>query len=796
MARTDFEKPDHIYSALNPTVRLWALIALVFSACGFWSCNSTDGDVYTVTIKLDSSRVGKFDSMRVEIYNGEAPAPGGSVKPVQVATLPVSSTTREITIELSGKVHKDFSIVVTGFDETGIAYRKLHNVEGYASPDSTAPSILLVTRIVAQDLDLGVGETRKPTLSFTPNDAADKRILFRSLDSTVAKVAGDSLDAIEGLKTGQTTITATTADTAIKVAFTVTVQNRVIRVKGIVGGALRGLVGDTLDADLTWNPADANEKGITLRSLDSTIVRVSGERLVTQRLGKAEVEATTSDGDFKDTFEVSVERPVFATDVRPITTIKCAPCHVPGTALNFQDSLTLLLNGSKALDRLESPPGDPNKMPVNNAPNGDLSPRQLAVMLEWLNARIVRLKGASVATDSVKLGAAKDPVIVWDPVNATNKSFTLTSLDSDFVVISGAQLVGKAVGQAQVQLRTLEKDLLVTFLVKVVPIHVDSVSIADTTATVGDTIVPDIHFHPSNATTQTYSLTKLRPASTITSLLPSKRIVATALGKDTLIATSTDGAKVDQFVVTVGPVKPTKVSGPDTNGTTAGVLVVPRLVWVPANTTDKGYSLVIAPADTAIAAVRSATQLQGKAVGTVNVTVVSAADSTVKGVIKFTVGPVPVVSFTAAPITTYPAMTLNPVLTWNPANATNKAFTLTSLDTSKVKIVLNQAATVKLGAATVRVISTDSGKTTPWSITIIRTPFTTGIKPSIVTHCGACHNSSDAPTNWQDSATAVLNRAEMLRRTGLPAGDPERMPPTGTVPSADLSIIRTWLSQE
>lgn len=794
MAKTDFENPGNILSVSKPALRAWAVFALFLIACGLWSCNTNGTDVYSVTVKLDSSRVGKFDSVRVEIFNGDAPAPGDSAKPVQVTTLPLSSTSREITIELSGEVQKDFSIVVTGFDGNGIVYRKLHSVEGYASPDSTRPSILLVTRVEAEDLVLGIGETRKPVLSFTPDDAADKRVVLRILDSTIVAAVGDGLDALKGLKFGQTTVTAATADTAVKASFTVTVS--AVEVTRLESDSLTLAVGDSVSPVVEVIPANASDKEYTIESTDSTVVRVHGKAVKALRVGKAGLILASRDGGSVDTIAVTVRFPLFIPDVKAITTIKCAPCHVPGTALNFQDSLTLLLNGSKSLDRLERPDGDPKKMPVNNAPNGDLTPRELEVMLNWLNARIVRLNGVTVANDSLQLGQTKDPSITWNPANATNTSYTLTSLDTAFVVISGAQIEGKALGQAQVQLRTLEKDLLVTFLVKVIPIHVDSISISDTTATVGDTIVPEILFHPANATTQTYSLSKLRSASTVTSLLPGKRIIAAALGKDTLVATSTDGSKVDQFVVTVGPVLPTKVSGPDTNGIAAGALVIPRLVWMPANTTNKNYTLVIAPADTAKAAVRSGTQLQGKAVGTVSVTVVSAADTTVRGVIKFTVGAVPVISLSAAPITTYPSKVLNPVLTWNPANATDKTFTLTSSDTSKVKIVANQATTGRLGAATVTVKSTDGGKTAPWNITVIRTPFTTGIKPLMVTNCGACHNSSHAPTNWQDSATAVLNRAEILRRTALPLTNAEHMPPDTTVPPADMAILKSWLSQE
>ncbi|HKP98387.1 MAG TPA: hypothetical protein VJ385_21835 [Fibrobacteria bacterium] len=939
-------------------VRLPVLAAMLLACLAVWSCNTGNADdVYTVTFKLDSTRVGKFDSIMVQIYNGPAPGPGDTLKPVQVEVIKVAPTTKEVTIELNGKVKKDFSVVITGFSGKDIAYRNLHAIDGFTAPDTSKPAVLLITRIDAEDLTLSVGETRAPNLTFTPDSAGDKRFVLTSKDSTIVKAEGDLLvgmkagtakviastpdhivsfefnvtvtvvrvaelkadslflkvgdttkpaitvlpanatdksyrlessdssvfktvgasvvalkagkarlfmassdggaedtlavevrvavaglsgkdlvketgdtfapilewtpadathqeytlsskdsaivavrgDSLEAKAVGTATVVATSEDGDFMAEFGIEVKKKVFRVVGVKGKDLRGVVGDTLVPDLTWNPANSSDKGFTLRSLDTAKLGFSEERILAKALGKGDIELTTSDGGIKDTFSVSVEVANFKLDVLPITTLKCAPCHVPGTTLNFQDSVTLLLNGVKALDRLERPVGDPAKMPVAGAPNGSLDSRQLGTILEWLNARVVPLKGVMVANDTVKLGKAKDPVITWNPANASNKSFTLTSLDTSKVEVIGSQLVGKALGQAQVQLRALEGDRLVTFSVTVIPIAVDSIRIADTTASIGDTVIPVIQFNPYDATNQTYSLSKLRPASLITTVLPGKRIVAQDTGKDTLVAVSVDGSKVSQFVMTVGPLLPTAISVPDTNGTANGPLVTPRLIWKPANTTNKAYTLTINPADSGIAAVRTlGTQIQGKTEGVINVTAVSTVQPSVTATFKFTVGPVPVEGLSAAPTTATPGQSLTPTITWTPANATNKSFTMVSNDTSKVKIAAGLAVTYKLGTTTVTVTSVNGSKTAPWSINIIRSPFTPTIKPIIVTHCGVCHNSSVVSFNWQDSATSVLNRLEILRRINLLVDAPGHMPPKDSLQlnAANLTILRNWMSQE
>src|SRR5690606_5344389 len=105
----------------------------------------------SVTLKLDSARIGKFDSVRVEIYNGQAPGPGDTVRPAQVKVIPLTSTDDEFTVRLSGAVRKDFSVVVTGFDGDAVAYRKLHIVEGFTAPDDSRPPVLLVTGVQGED---------------------------------------------------------------------------------------------------------------------------------------------------------------------------------------------------------------------------------------------------------------------------------------------------------------------------------------------------------------------------------------------------------------------------------------------------------------------------------------------------------------------------------------------------------------------------------------------------------------------------------------------------------------------
>ena len=45
-----------------------ACVCLVLASLFIWSCNTAPADENTITLNLDSSRVGKFDSVLVEIF--------------------------------------------------------------------------------------------------------------------------------------------------------------------------------------------------------------------------------------------------------------------------------------------------------------------------------------------------------------------------------------------------------------------------------------------------------------------------------------------------------------------------------------------------------------------------------------------------------------------------------------------------------------------------------------------------------------------------------------------------------
>jgi uncharacterized protein YjdB len=905
--------------------------------------------------------LGRHDSLRFEIYNDRAPAPGEPAQPVQVVTVKTPEGSNKVEIRLDGNVKPDFAVVVIGLDANGESQRKLFEFADFKTDPDVKPADLIAS-ITGSDLALRTGQRRPASIVLQPADASDKRFVLASDDSGVVRIVGPAGDSLEAVAAGTATVTITAMVGGASGRFTVTVTDGPghIPVQGLSAKDVRALVGDTVLPDLVFDPSDATDQGYVLASLDTSVVRVAGDRLAALALGTADVEATSAEGGFKAAFKVSVLPPAFEADVLPITRLKCAPCHIPGQVLNFQDSAMLVRKGASALDRLQRAPDAAGKMPLKGSENGDLNDRELAILLAWLRqnvvpvqgmsaadmqvalgdtvapdlswtpsdasnqvarltsidsavigitedgrlyprsmgettilaesdeggirkqfkvkvlvpsftrnvlpitavkcapchvpgqtfdfqdssvlilagasslerlqrdslaagkmplrgapagdltplekeilitwlkTKVVPLEGIDAADDSVLVDERKAPYLTFDPPEANNKSYALESTDTTKVVIDGDRYLGKAVGSATVRVRSLEGNHVDTFTVKVKPVPVDSIFAADTSGAVGDTVEPRVEIFPENAGDKVYTLSLPQASAIVRIVAGNRAVVGLKVGKDTVLATSRDGKKLARLVFTVGPVVPRGLTGVDTNGV-IGQLVVPRIIWNPDNTTNKVFTLSIAASDTNVAALRTANRIQAKAVGAVNVTVRSAADSTLTDVFRFTVGPVPVTGLSAKAHTMVcsTSVVARPFITFLPANATDKGFSLSSGAPARISVTNDTTIrALRLGLTQITVTSkANTSATATWNVTVVRPPFTGAVKNTFNLRCGACHGPTTWPArDWQDSSLVVTHRATILTRIG--ATDGTKMPPaSSTQPTAaELRILRDWLN--
>ncbi|MDB5104630.1 MAG: Ig domain protein group 2 domain protein [Fibrobacteres bacterium] len=576
-------------------------------------------------------------------------------------------------------------------------------------------------------------------------------------------------------------------------------------------------LGDTVVPDIKFVPANASNKFYTLTLPDTSVAMVVGGALVPVATGKVNVTATLEDGNRKVVFSMTVKAPLFQTNVLPIVSIKCAPCHLKGSNFNWQDSVALMADGSEAIRRINLAVGAPGHMPQstdgNPAPNGELTAQQLRVLLGWLHSKVVPLIGITAPNDSVFLGTSKAPNIVYNPANASNKTYELISTDSSKITVEDGKLFGLALGSALVQVKALDGGFVKFFTVKVVPVAVDSIAAHDTAGAIGDTVFPAVDFFPSASTNKGFTIALLK-ASTKVKIDSAKKIIGLALGKDTLEATSADGSKKSKFTFTVGPVLPKSMVIADTDGVVSGSQVKPRITWVPTTTTDKRFKLQVTVGDTTlVAAVRTDSfMLPRTAVGQVTVKATSVADPSIFDSFTFTVGTVAVssIAVTNTPVKVAIGFTVAPGLTFTPTNATNKGYSLavpvgdaSNLITAGGGLLIQG---VHLDTSVVVVSSTDGAKKANWNVQVIRTPMGNS-KTLIFNRCSGCHYPASIYGNipaWcttvtnagghADSGLIVIdsNSTKIIKRISTL----KDMPPGGALPQAEIDTIVNWLNKK
>jgi hypothetical protein len=154
----------------------------------------------------------------------------GEMRPAQVELLPVEATSR--TYELSSR-NGDVAVVKPGgiyAAGVGTASITVHALDGSGKTGEFRVIVNAppgrVESLKAEDmafslLNLLEPKRKAPSLAWKPEDAADKRYTLASDDPEVARIVGDSVEAVG---TGKAKVTVLSLDGGKKAVFTVEVE--------------------------------------------------------------------------------------------------------------------------------------------------------------------------------------------------------------------------------------------------------------------------------------------------------------------------------------------------------------------------------------------------------------------------------------------------------------------------------------------------------------------------------------------------------------------------------------------
>jgi len=178
--------------------------------------------------------------------------------------------------------------------------------------------------------EVAIGSSTTLTATVAPADATFNQVLWNSSDPDVAYVVNGKVTAIAG---GTTTITASTSNGAYTDTCVITVPG--VAVEGIELDQATATVeaGHTLKLVATITPANATNKNVIWTSSNDEIAKVVDGVVTPVSNGTVTITATTEDGDFEATCEV--------TAVFPVINVTGVVLDVTGAVLEINETLQL-----------------------------------------------------------------------------------------------------------------------------------------------------------------------------------------------------------------------------------------------------------------------------------------------------------------------------------------------------------------------------------------------------------------------------------------------------------------------
>ena len=152
------------------------------------------------------------------------------------------------------------------------------------------------------------GKTASLAVTFTPENATNKKVIWSTSDKTVADVGASGAIVPRGV--GEATITATTEDGAKIATCTVKVSDQIISVNGVsINPSTLKLFekGDAVTLTTTFTPQYVTNNNVTWTSSDTTVATIDESGAVTPvKIGNTVITVITEDGEKRATCDVNV----------------------------------------------------------------------------------------------------------------------------------------------------------------------------------------------------------------------------------------------------------------------------------------------------------------------------------------------------------------------------------------------------------------------------------------------------------------------------------------------------------
>ena len=583
-----------------------------------------------------------------------------------------------------------------------------------------------------KDVYLYVGETTNVVATVKPKDATNRVVVWTSNDESIANVSKNGV--IEGKKVGNTKVIAKAGGKKVEISVHVIKKEqetpKVIELtKFEFKNTTEELtVGDSLQLGIIYEPTNVILEKVTWTSSDEKIASVdslgnvtpkkSGVVTITAKANKktASVKITIFDKVI-DVDSIEINKSNLNIEVGDSVNLKATIKPVDATI----SEIVWKSNNSKVakVDSNGKVVGIGKGSAVISATAGNKS----AIAIVEVKEKVIEVTGVSFAASSgsLKIGSSTQLTAVISPENATNKTVTWSSSNTNIATVSNGKVSAKALGTAKIT-ATSNNGKSDTYTVTVTEIPVTKITLNKTSATltVGNTLTLKGTISPSDATNKTITWSSSK--TSVAKVDSNGKVTAVGQG-EAVITAKTNNNKTATCTVTVEKattnVEVTKVTLNPTSAKVAkGKTISITTEITPANATNK--TITWSSSNTSVATVTDGI-VKGVKAGSATIT--ATASNGVKATCSITVEEVSStvevtgVSLNSTSGTLEVGKTVQLTATVSPTNATNKTITWSSSNTS-VATVSNGLVTAKSAGSATITAKSNNGKSATYKLTV------------------------------------------------------------------------------
>jgi uncharacterized protein YjdB len=646
-------------------------------------------------------------------------------------------------------------------------------------------------------INLQTTQTSQLVAAVEPSNATNKTLLWSSSNSSIASVSSSGL--VTGLTVGSTVITVASTDGSNRTATcAVTVTLLIIPVSGITLNNSQINLQTTQTSQLvaTVSPSNATNKTLSWSSSNSSIASVSSSGLVTGlTAGSTVITVVSTDGSNRTaTCAVTVIIPVSGITLnisqrtlQLTQTYRLVATVTPSNATNR----TLSWSSSNSSVAQVSSSGLVSGLTVGSAVITVVSTDGSNRTATATFTIIIPVSGITLNRSQINLQTTQTSQLVAtvSPSNATNKTLLWSSSNSSIASVSSSGLVtGLTAGLTVITATSTDgsnRIALCGVTVTLLIIPVSGITLNNSQINLQTTQTSQLvaTVSPSNATNKILSWSSSN--SFVASVSSSGLVTGLTAGSTVIRVVSTDGSNRTATCTVTVTLLNIPVSGItlDVSQRTLQIAQIYQLVATvaPSNATNKRLSW--SSSNSSVASVSNLGLVSGLTIGSAVITAVSTDGSNRTATATFTIIiPVSGITLNVSQRTLQPTQTYQLVATVVPSNATNRALSWSSSNSSVAQVSNSGLVSgLTVGSAIITAVSTDGSNrraTVNFTISIPVSGITLDISQRTLqvtqtyqlVATVAPSNATNKVLSWSSSNSSILSVSTSGLVTGLTAG--------------------------